>query len=1379
MTKRIVLFLFFFIFVQQIYAQYSFNLINYTKADGLSDNYIHSIEEDYRGVIWLATSHGINSFNGLEFKSYKKEDSIFSNLVRNDFLSVYEDANNQLWFGGYNGTIYRFNHAYNRFENASLHHVTLQEYPIFTDFYQNKDSELFALSANGLYRYSKFTNNYHKAFREFPLLNNEQVYSMFHDEYGNNWLGTKSKGLVCLSQDSSKKMVVRLPPYTFNNQPQVTSFLSVSDSVLMVGTSHGLYSIKYERFGQFQVERIFEEELAEVFISALSVDQKGNIWIGTSYKGLWVLTQQTVLHQFASNQTDGASIVSVKDIMCDRGGRIWVATHGNGLFLYNPDFSGVHQTDIELGLSHNIVSAIHTDNEKNVWVGTDGGGITVFDSTMNVIQYFNEKSGLSSNSIMNLELDSNYMWVSSWYGGLMKINVENYEIELFTKDNSSLSTNAVKSTCFKDSLLYIGTHEHGVEVLHPKKNKISVPTHIDYGTYYPSVQKYINKIYTDSENKLWVATIRNLYCVDSGKVVEVIANDSHLYPHHPIYITDITETYDNYILAATNKGCFKINIHTYAVQDMSEYIPDITHTKVLSVLSADDSTYWLATQKGLFQYNPQNEESKKIIFTETSSGLFFFERAVFQDANSKIYYGTNEGLFAFYPDEVSQKHTISSLYFSDLYLSYEIEKTGSKILPKHISCIDTLRLPASYTTFSLAFESVCYSSPEAVEYAYKLKGFDETWNYVGKKHDVVFTNLPPGMYELHVKAWQFNKQHAETTSLYIEILPMWWKTWWFKVIAIIVIALVLYGVYYVRLVSLQHQKQLLKKEVDSQTKALKNQNNHIEIQHNELVYVTKKLQESNDVLLLQKEELEDLTKQLQEESTELDELNKSLKQLNETNNQLFSLITHDVKNSFYSIHSLSETLKLEYDDLSLPQRQKIITLISHATLKTADLLENLLYWSKTQSTTIECYPEYCGVNEIIQYVLESYKHVAQEKNIITHYNLEKDYQFYADKEMIVTTIRNIYNNALKYTPEGGLIVISVLDNDDYIHIQIKDSGIGIENEILESLLGKPTQFVKNNKKELHSSGLGLLVSKQFIEKNKGVIDIETEKNKGSTFHVYIPKKPQHINIKSFEVPYETNITAKNQAHSYCIAIIEDNPAILRLFRDFLEHDYMCALFSSPLDFLEALTHETFDMIISDIMMPQLDGISLCKKIKNTAKTAHIPCILISSNQDDDVKRQVYANGADGFLQKPVSKPVLLALVYKLFVLYENYTHKNSLLELPSDKTQENNQFSQKFDEIIKQNISNSEFSVEDMAHSMGMSRTQLFRKVKSLYAISPKDFLIKIRMHAAAELLQYNNSKITEIAYATGFSDPSYFTRCFVKHYNVTPSEYRDSLLRL
>lgn len=1368
--KRIFVFIGCCIVSLAVYAQEGFIFTHYSKADGLSDNYITDLSEDTRGVIWIATSHGINAFNGSRFSTYFKEDSLHSVIPRNDWLCSYVDKSSRIWFGGFNGSILSFEHAMGTFRNVSLNHITLQEYPIFRGFYQNNFSELYGLSAHGIYRFSQHSLRFHKAFREIDELQQESVLTMFIDGYNNFWMGTENKGLLHISADST---IVQSFSVDNNGRTQnrVRAILPVSDSVFFIGTSRGVYSVLYADSGVIAITPKFPE-LREVFISSFAQDLEGNIWIGTNYSGLWVYTNQGVLKRMQTYQTGGVPIATVNSILCDSNGRVWVATQGNGLFLYNPKQSRVYRTGVESGLLNTVVSAAERDVFGNLWVGTDGGGITVFNASMDVVRTITQETGLPSNSIMTLLAQDENMWAGTWGGGIMKINMKTFSVKRFNRNNSEIPSDFVKALCFiHPDTLIVGCHDAGLSVLTLTNYNFSLPN-FRFPEFFPHEQQFINQILLDAHGTLWVATIRNLFCVKNSVVIDVLENDSHFFPHLPLFVHSISASPDGSMLAGTSKGAFVIDPISLEVTNAAQIIPELYDSDVRIVYADADTNYWFATTSGLF-YLKKHHDYKKIMLSKTSQGVFFFDRAVFQDPSGKMYFGTNEGLFSFYPNELTYTHSILGIYFSDLFLSFQKQFPGTDILPNHLSNMQKIILRAEHVIWGVSFNVVCFDSPESVEFAYMLEGFDADWNMIGSKQEITFTNIPPGTYVLHIKAWQFNPDDAVIQSLTVKILPPWWKTWWFHVVIILAVLLIVYALYTVRLYSLQKQKVLLKREVTQQTRILEEQKKHIEEQHQELMFVSRKLQESNEILHSQKEELEDITKQLQEDSQELAELNKTLKQLNETNNQLFSLIAHDVKNSFYSIRGLSDALYADFAELAESQRLRIVSLISKATHHTADLLENLLHWSKNQSTTIECSPDYFDLNEIITYVIESYKHAASEKNIVTHFASKQIPHIYADREMIITVIRNIYNNALKYTPEGGIVVISVQGNKQFAEIQIKDSGIGIDDEMLMSLMESQTDIVRKNRPEIHGSGLGLLVSKQFVEKNKGSIQVEKNSHKGTIFRIKIPLAPHNEESQIISGIQEgSRISFKE--NSFCIAIIEDNPAILRLFRDFLEQDFICVLFSSVNDFTEAVKRETFDLVISDIMMPGIDGFSLCQLLKEDEKTAHIPIVLISSKHDDEVKRQAYEHGADAFLQKPVSKPVLLALVQKLLLEKEKKNH--TILSSPSKEHAQDAQFMKRFEDHIKQNISNADFSIEHMAEDMNMSRTQLFRKVKHMYTISPKDYLVKVRMHAAAELLQYDNARVTEIAYAVGFSDPSYFTRCFVKHYGVTPTEYRDSL---
>jgi len=1373
MRNRIILLYVTLIIASACFGQTNINFSHYEIEDNsIGKAQVTDIIEDDFGKIWFTSLFGIYSLDGTELYTHTATDSSNS-IKRNDILCAHKDYSGKIWFGSFNGTIFYYKQLQDEYTNMSMKHISLQEYPFIRDFYDLDSNSMLALTSEGIYKYNKYSNQFSKAFTDIPQLIKTEVLSVYADGNKDIWMGTAGKGLLHISSDSIHVSEVQIKLNGFKIRPRIQSILPVNDSQIIIGTSRGVFLLK-NRSGEFIAHPIFEN-LSNVHVKALTVDTMGNIWIGTQYQGLWHARLGEKAIQIQDFQTSGIHITTVNNIFCDSNNRIWLGTQANGLFMYNPNENRITKTTINSGLANNVVSSINQDSKGNIWVGTDGGGITIFNSKLKPLSIIGPKHGLVSSSVLAIEAQQDNMWLSTWHNGIIKINHKTLQKEIFNSSNSGLSYNGVKSISYNkhDKSIIIGTHKKGLCVLSLKNNTIKDSINAVYPDYFPETQNYINQVLVDSHGWIWVATIRNLYYIHNNEVVEVIKNNNTYNPHNPIQVNCIAEDTLGNILAGTNKGTYIYNRKNKMVKLLESSIGEKKNKDVVSILVDKKNSYWLAKNDGLFVYTPKDSISKKILLPDANLGIFFFPRAIFQDKEDNIYIGTTTGMYSFNPKNITWENKIKSFSFSDLFIQYQKQEKGSEFLPKKLCFMDEISIPYSKNTWGVSYSTICFESTESIEFAYKLEGFDKTWNFVENKKEITFTNIPPGTYLLKIKAWQFDIKNALSKTLKVTILPPWWLTNWFRVLFVFTILLILYTIYKLRLRNLERQKILLKKEVANQTDILRENNEKIEEQNTELRYVSKKLGDANSILSSQKEDLEVLTNQLQEDSEELSELNISLKQVNQTNNQLFSLITHDVRNSFISLQEICKKLLNQFNTIDESKKQKQVSIILQAITNTSDVLENLMQWSKTQSKSIESNPEETDLNEIIENIIQLYDHVATNNKILVKYTNSVTDLINVDKRLIDTVIRNIYNNALKFTSKGGLITIKTKQDESNVVIEIKDTGNGIKSDILNQILNKNEETIFGNNK-LQGSGLGLLISRQFIEKCNGSLHIDSQTNKGACFTIKLPLKQELNNNVTI---YRNSKLTKHKAGLQRIAIIEDNPSILDLLNTYIETEYEVFLFNSPIKFLNEVETLNLDVIISDIIMPKMDGITLCQKIHSHKKLKHIPIVLISSKFDADLKNQVYEAGAEYFMEKPISKPLFKTLIQKICSQKQNIPNAINKKIIDTEENVYDKAIISKFEEVVQDNISNSAFSIEDMASSLNISRSQLYRKVKHYYNVSPKDYLKNARLHTAAELLQYKNSKIFEIAYATGFSDPAYFSRSFIKYYNISPSEYRESLL--
>ncbi|OQA97617.1 MAG: Response regulator SaeR [Bacteroidetes bacterium ADurb.Bin217] len=1349
-------FSFLVIFVQSLCAQTEYALHHYSRSQGMTDSYITGITEDSTGKMWISTAFGVNVFDGSHFEQYTVEESQYHNLIRNDIQTVYSDKSNRIWIAGFNGTIQTYNAKFDRFDNISLNHVTLDEYPSFTKLYQHSSSELYGMSSKGLYRYSKYSGKFHKAFRELHELHSTLTICMHIDNTGNMILGTQKQGIIIVSSDSTKITKIPILPYVAE-QPRINCMLQKTDSSYYIGTSRGLMYLVVPRKGTPSIVPIFEE-ISGDFISSLCYDGKGNVWIGTGYRGVWIYTPKHTLQQLPISAEQAAENSGVTTLFKDSHNRMWIGTPGNGLFMYNPIETYITHISKSKGLSCPIVSATITDEQGNIWIGTDGGGIHIYSKDMKHTKHLHAANGLPSDAVLCFAQSPTHMWISTWRGGIGSIHKKTFEIRVYNKDNSSLVSNGIKSIAwYAPDTLVIGNHGEGLQFFNTKTNTCITDFSITYSSYFPEEQKYITQVVVDSKKNIWVATIRNLYCVTGKKVKDVLESDIFSHPQNPLFVSSISFDKAGFIIAATNKGVFRINIQTFEVQTILETHQYLSQAVNLTVHAASPHQYWIANTKGLFMYNPLNKTIQKCVISSDANRLFFVPRAIYSDAQGMLYIGSHQGMYKCNTRTMFARKKQIHIEFAQLYIHHQKVIPGASILEQALSHTNHIEIPYTTGNKSISFRTIHYEFPQSIECAYRFEGLDTMWHELGTLREIDCNHLKPGTYMLTVKAWQNNVDSAVQTSIRITILPPWWKTWWFILLATGAGILLLWLAHTLRMYRLQRERNELQKKVNTQLDAVQKQKDIIEEQHNELQFVSEKLEESNSVLLLQKQELEELTKQLQEESIEISQLNAWLKQTNITKEQLFIMITNDITQAFESLGTLAQ--KLQSHIAADSHKRPLISAISSNIQHHKELLKNLILWAKNQSNSIDVTMQEISLSECIDEFIASCKSIVFEKNCTINYKNKDAQTIYADKQLLLISLRNIVYAMLQGIPSGSFILLSTETKKDVIKLTLHANIESIDNSLRNSLLINKKSTDNKKAYSIDSQNLHIIVSKQCIVKNNGTLSVTHSKNSGLEYSITLPT---HAPITENIVHTETHTTK----HIH-VVIVDDNPAIVKLCEGYLSQKYRVTTYTDSKELLDSIDSIAADVVISDIMMPEVDGYNVCKIIKEKYR---IPVILISSSREDTIKQYAYQCGADAYIDKPIHKDVLLAVIQNI----ENHWQPDNVTQLTPEFEPDNDAvFLKKFETLLSQNIANSEISIEDIALQMNVSRTQLFRKIKQIHAMSPKEYLIKMRMHTAGELLQSGEHKIIDVAYAVGFSDPSYFTKCFIKFYGISPSEYK------
>lgn len=1353
------------IFVLSAITMWSVHAINlheplsfdfYGYDEGMSDESITGIAEDSLGKIWVSTYFGLHVFDGKKFTVYQSGiDS--SRIIRNDILVVYADKDNQLWIGGPNGSVQKFDAHYNRFIDASLNHITLEEYPAFYNFYQNSQSELFALSNNGLYRYSPHTARFHKALREIQEFKQDFFTALYISPQEYTLIGTRRAGLYYLSADSSSFFHIPLITPS-GKRVNPTVFYNTSDSTFLVGSSGGIFSLTITESKAIETTFLFAD-LEGQHVSQITKDSDNNIWIGTWYDGIWIQEHgSNTIQRLSYYDANANRMQRITRIYKDSHNRMWIGTAGNGLFVYNPNLHPIRYVNESYGLSNREVSSFAKDENNNLWVATDGGGIYVYDSSMKLIKHFNKSSGLISSAILCLVQNSTHIWFASWGAGIGKINKSTYEIECYTKESSKLLLNDVKSIAwYNTDTLVIGTHGEGLQFFDCKNKQPISTIELTFGTYMPHEARYINQIAVDAYKNIWVATMRNLYCVKNFVAHDVLESDNFSSPQNPLLVYSVVLDSMHHAIAATNKGVHSINIHTLE----PTYIPtqdNIFSSGIhLSVVADTLSQYWIANTQGLFSYYTKTQKHKKYLFSAHTNHMFFMQRAMFIH-KEELYVGTYKGFYMFDLNKIFNISPYIRIEFEDAYINNEKIDPPSEFLQYSLNYSKNVEFPYN-SQRQISFNTICYELPHTVELAYNF-GVDSTWHKIKGDMIIDCSSLKPGTYTLKVKAWQESLGNDTIESIQITIRTPIWYSWWFIILLICGAVLLVWAIIALRTLRIQYEKKLLAAQVKEQVQSLELKTEQIKNQRNELKLLNDKLQEANTELQLQKFDLEELTLQLKEESIEITELNQHLKQSNIAQEQLFTILTTDIVQAFDSLVLLNQSI--EHTIHTDNKLKSILSDIQHTVLVHKELLHNIILWAKNQSNSIEVHKKNINPTLFLQNFEAMVESLLHDKNYTITYKYNTDKLFVADEQLLQIALRNILYATLYGSHDGSFILCTTSATATHIEFRIQISLQNLKTE-LRNFIDLHNTSSHTQSYDFNAHDIYLIVSQQCIEKNGGEFFIHYQAETGIEYKVTFP----------LQEPAEAKSAVKSNTnlHTKTVAIIDDNEAIAELYASYIAENYNVKVYYDPKIFLDSLQTAHYDIIVSDILMPNIDGYSLCKLVKEKYNT---PVILMSSNQQDSTKINVYEAGADSFVAKPIHKSMINAILKNIdSKTADNKSVANTIL-LPEEAA-EDSIFIKKLEAILIQNIASAEFSIEDLAEQLNMSRSQLFRKVKQLHAMSPKEYLIKMRMQTAAEIIKSLPSiKISEVAYSVGFSDPSYFTKCFIKFYGKSPSEYKN-----
>lgn len=1426
--------------VEPLNAQ-EFLFKHYTIEDGLSQNTVWCILQDHQGFLWFGTSDGLNRFDGYNFKVFKTKESDPSSIGNSYIWSLMEDDDHTIWVGTDKG-VYLYDPDTERFKKFTLktsNNIQIEN-TVSKIIKDKKGNFWISTISQGVFVYSPKKAEL-KVYQNDPdnkwSLSSNFVWTLYVDSKGTVWAGTQMGGLNrFVPEKNGFVRYTRDPALDKFHDIDAYSILEDSRGRFWVGTwLDGICQMDrdHERFVHdfpllpsllpcAGVKALFEYHPGQLFIGT----ENGLFYYDVDYrKSVPIYNDITSARSLSNN--------AITSIARDREGGVWIGTRSGGINYLPPQgkpFENYAPNSKPASLKGQIIKKFCEDARGNIWIATEDAGLNYWDKQRNVFENYQpnkSKNSLSDINIRTILLDGDKLYVGTFTGGLNIMDVRTKSVEVFKKTSSpnSLCNNFVIDV-FKDSRgrVWVGTIA-GLTVFDPKTKQFSLVNDLGLGAF------WIEDIWEDAMGMIWLTTqFEGLFKFDPKTNKWV--NYKHS-PKNPNFVADakficIHQDRQNRLWFGTQgKG---LCVYRPATDDFvwfseKDGLPSNT---IYGILDDKHNNLWLSTNAGLVKFNPKTLFVKTYKKNDGLQGDQFNFKSFFMSKSGQFYFGGHNGFNVFEPDLVKENTYKPSVAITGFQLfNKEVSVGGSNSpLTKSISQLKDLVLSYDQSIFSFEFAGLSYVVPKNNRYAYKLEPFEKDWNYTDRRR-VSYTSLHEGNYVLRIKASNndgvWNEKEA---CLYIRILPPFWRTWWFRLIYGIAILVSLFTLYYARVDVLHRQKMELAKKVKFRTAELEEANNQLAMRQQEILSSNEQIVAMNNHLESKNVEIEKQKEEIEHQRDQLLVLNKTVKETSYLRMQFFINISHEFRTPLTLILAPVETLLANWSGNE--RDLKLLKSIKRNSQRLLHLINELMDFQRIENKKMDMKFSKADLVLFIDELARSFSELASQRRInYSVLSADQQVETWFDAEKVEKILYNLISNAIKFTKPNGTVKVSSLvvtidelpDYNDgevcfgrfkpkarYLEIKVSDTGIGIPPEHLKNIFKK---FYRVQSPEVSAigTGIGLSLANDLVKIHSGVISVRSQPNVGSLFTVWLPidriptdgKEIQQIGDDRYDYSKGQVGFLKEQlselqqisspqplvgsfSHSpmKTILVVEDNPELRHFIVDQLSAEFTVCEASNGREALEKAEATGFDLILSDIMMPEMDGIELCRRLKNDLSTSHLPVVLLTARSSVESQIEGWVNGADDFIPKPFD---VSALKIRIQNIIDSRAKLRMAFHLQQDfkpnqlsANTHDQDFLVRAYELVNRNIDNPSFSAKEFAEGLNISYSLLHKKMISLTDESALDFILSIRMKRAADLLKNKAISIFEVASQTGFNDPKYFSRCFKKFYGKTPTEFMEQI---
>ncbi|MBL6447186.1 helix-turn-helix domain-containing protein [Fulvivirga sp. 29W222] len=1401
----------------------------YNSESGLSSSKATCFAQTPDGFLWIGTTDGLNRFDGHSFKVFRNDPDDSLSLCDNYISALFVDHQGKLWIGTQNNGLSRYDEksgTFISFESEIYNPGTLSNHYV-TSITEDADKNLWVGTIMGLNLYDRKRNKFQRYFHEitvsiFPqtidslkatqvpthiitnvatligeefqneralfralersLTDEEQelykaiilkysgskatadhIRALQADSIGNLYIGYETEGLGYFNPKTNRLDIYKHDADDSqsigNNE---VSSLALDNAGLWIGTRSGTLSQYDPQSGKF-----LRHELPgnSSNIESIIVDSRGTLWVGDSY-GLCRYNKtekKFTRYQHRINDKYSLSSTAVKAIFEDKHKDIWVGCTQGGinLTLGNIPFTHLkHYPDMSGALSKTSVSSVLEDSKGNIWVGYYTMGLDIYNPVTHEVTHLAHEpdvpGGLGKGTVFEIFEDSdNNIWVGTYEGGLQMFNPKENNFITYRHDPNNpetISGNDVRAIEEDtNGKLWIAIHGHGVSVF-DKNSETFKSYNADYLNWQNSLSNdWVYTLYIDRAQNVWVGSVFGLSVLRPGTDNFVSYTKENRNLSHNNVRSILEDTHGN-LWIGTDNGLNLFNKETtrFSTFFCKDGLPNNT---IHGILEDSRNNLWISTNRGLAKFTPNEGTFSNYDVLDGLQSNEFFPGACYKGWSGTLYFGGINGLTTFLPQSIKGDTSGIAIKFTGLKLFNEPISPGQAPLENTLDQTTHLRLDYDQNMVSFRFSGLDFKTPEKVQYAYILEGFDSQWNYVKNRKEATYTNLPPGEYSFKVMAASGNGiWNKNVRVLDISILPPIWKT---------IPAYILYMGILLALIYYYKQVVIAKERFKSR----------LEFQNLE----TKKAHEVDMMKL-----------------------------------NFFTSISHELRTPLTLILDPVNKLITERDKMTDAEQDDHFKIVRSSSQRLLKLVNQVLDISAIDAGQIKLAVSKQDIVNFCQSIIETFSFSASLRETELRFSCNKESEaVFFDSDILEKALMNLLSNALKFTPKAGKVSLQLLITDQnhpecpaniketsphskFIKLIVSDNGSGIAREHHSKIFEK---FFKVQSHQ-QGSGIGLTLTKQLIEHHHGTIEVQSKPGEGSRFVIWLPvykeryspneivKKTvaERVPKESLEenVPWEKDANPDVLVGRSILLLVEDNDDLRKYLKMNLQHEYIVYGTDSAEMALEMAPKIYPDLIIADVMLPGMNGLELCHKVKSTPSLRNLPLILLTSHTSNEHELEGLQTGASDYIGKPFNMLLLKARIKNVLAL--NQALKSKLdddtnfesLDIAPQSVQDKS-FLNGLLKVIHEHLADEHFSPERLAEMMGLSRSQLYKRVKGLTGLSVSILIRNIRLKKACQLLKSNDLSISQVAYEVGFSDPGYFTKCFKEMYSCPPSEYINS----